>query len=113
MKEGRKPEYSEKTTGDKLQKMPHTKTEDSSPNRDSNPYNSIGGRLGKQTCQPLHYALLSVHVHSPMCPWPDVSQMCLLDECSSACLGPTCTNLAEIIATASIVNNNGENSQTL
>ena len=25
MKEGRKPEYPEKTPGDKLQKMPHTK----------------------------------------------------------------------------------------
>ena len=28
--------------------------EDSSPKRDSNPLSSIGGRLGKQTCQPLH-----------------------------------------------------------
>ena len=26
------------------------KPENSSPNRDSNPYSSIGGRLGKQTC---------------------------------------------------------------
>ena len=42
MKEGRKPEYPEKTPGDELQ------PEDSSPKRDSNP--RIGGRLGKQTC---------------------------------------------------------------
>ena len=49
MKEGRKPEYPEKTPGDELQKMPHT-TEDSSPKRDWNPRSSIGGRLGKQTC---------------------------------------------------------------
>ena len=46
MKEGRKPEFPEKTPGDELQKMP----EDSSPKRDSNPRSSIGGRLGKQTC---------------------------------------------------------------
>ena len=50
MKEGRKPEYLEKTPGDELQKLPHFKTEDSNPKRDSNPHNSIGGRLGKQTC---------------------------------------------------------------
>ena len=30
--------------------------EDSSPKPDSNPQNSISGRLGKQTCQPLHHA---------------------------------------------------------
>ena len=47
MKEGRKPEYPEKTPGDELRKchMP----ENSSPKRDSNPCSSIGGRLGKQT----------------------------------------------------------------
>ena len=51
MKEERKPEYPEKTPGDELQKMPHTRMpEDSSPKRDSNPRSSIGGRLGKQTC---------------------------------------------------------------
>ena len=50
MKEGRKPEYSEKTPGDELKKgMPHSllQHEDSSPKRDSNPRSSIGGRLGK------------------------------------------------------------------
>ena len=52
MKEGRKPEYPEKNPGDELQKM----HENSSPKRDSNPHNSIGGRLGKQTCLPLRYA---------------------------------------------------------
>ena len=31
MKEGRKPEYSEKTPDDKLQKMPHTKARQSKP----------------------------------------------------------------------------------
>ena len=31
MKEGRKPEYREKTTGDELQKMPHTKAPKSKP----------------------------------------------------------------------------------
>ena len=31
------------------------KPKDSSPKRDLNPHNSIGGRLGKQACQPLHY----------------------------------------------------------
>ena len=56
MKEGRKPEYPEKSPGDELQIMPHTKPEGSSPKRDSNPRNSIGGRLGKRTCQPLHHA---------------------------------------------------------
>ena len=41
MKEGRKPEYPEKTPGDELQKMPHTTAQR---------FSSIGGRLGKQTC---------------------------------------------------------------
>ena len=55
MKEGRKPEYPEKSSDDELKKMPHTKArrfkpKDSSPNRDSNPHSSTGGRLGKQTC---------------------------------------------------------------
>ena len=37
--------------------MPHIlQHEDSSPKRDSNPRSGIGGRLGKQTCQPLHHA---------------------------------------------------------
>ena len=49
MKEGRKPEYPEKTPDDGLQKMPHTKAENSVLNRDSNPRSGIGGRLGKQT----------------------------------------------------------------
>ena len=49
MMEGRKPEYLEKT-GDELQKCHILQSEDSSPKRDSNPHNSIGGRLGKQTC---------------------------------------------------------------
>ena len=49
MKEGRKPEYLQKTPDDELQKMPHN-PENSSPKRDSNPHSSIGGRLGKQTC---------------------------------------------------------------
>ena len=44
MKEGRKPEYPEKTLDDELQKM-HIL-----PSRDSNPHSSIDGRLGKQTC---------------------------------------------------------------
>ena len=32
------------------------KPENSSPNRDSNPLSSIGGRQGKQTCLPSHHA---------------------------------------------------------
>ena len=48
MKEGRKPEYPKKTPGDELQKMPHAKARRFK--RDSNPHNSIGGRLGKHTC---------------------------------------------------------------
>ena len=56
MKEGRKPEYPEKTPDDELQKMSHTKARSSSPKRDSNPHNSIGGRLEKPTCEPLHHA---------------------------------------------------------
>ena len=44
MKEGRKPEYPEKIPGDELQ------PDNSIPKRDSNPHNSIGSRLGKQTC---------------------------------------------------------------
>ena len=47
MKEGRKPEYPEKTPGNKLRKMPHTTARRFSLKRDSNPHNSIGGRLRK------------------------------------------------------------------
>ena len=50
MKEGRKPEYPEKTPGDELQKIHILKHEDSSPKKDSNQRSSIGGGLGKQTC---------------------------------------------------------------
>ena len=50
MKEGRKPEYPEKTPGVELRKCHILQPEDSSPKRDSNPRSSIGGRLGKQTC---------------------------------------------------------------
>ena len=51
MKKERKPEYPEKkslTTS--FRKCHILKPEDSSPKRDSNPHNSIDGRLGKQTC---------------------------------------------------------------
>ena len=52
MKE-RELEYPEKTHDDELRKMPYIKKpKNSSPNQDS----SIGGRLEKQTCQPLHHA---------------------------------------------------------
>ena len=44
MKEGRKPEYPEKTPGNELQKCHILQPED------SNPRSSIGGRLGKQRC---------------------------------------------------------------
>ena len=50
MKEGRKPEYPEKTLATSFRKCHILKPEDSSPNRDSNPHNSIDDRLGKQTC---------------------------------------------------------------
>ena len=50
MKEGRKPEYPEKTPDDELQKMAHAKTKNASPNWDLNLHSSIGGRQGKQTC---------------------------------------------------------------
>ena len=38
------------------------KPENTSSNRDSNPHSSIGGRLGKQTCQPSHHACDGQHV---------------------------------------------------
>ena len=47
MKEGRKPEHPEKTPGDELQKIAHTKARRL---KHTNPHNSFGGRLGKQTC---------------------------------------------------------------
>ena len=49
MKKGRKPEYPEKPLAS-FRKCHILKPEDSSPKRDSNPHNSIGGRSGKQTC---------------------------------------------------------------
>ena len=54
MKEGRKPEYSEKTLEypetKNFQKCHILKPENSSPNRDSNPHPNIGDMLGKQMC---------------------------------------------------------------
>ena len=50
MKEGRKPKYLRKPLATSLRKCHILKSEESSPKRDSNPYNSIGGSLGKQTC---------------------------------------------------------------
>ena len=49
MKEGKKPEYLEKTLTKSFRKCHILKLKDSSPKRDSKPHNSIGGRLGKQT----------------------------------------------------------------
>ena len=48
MKEGRKQEYVEKTPDDELQKMPHTKAQNSSSKQDLILHNSIGGRLGSR-----------------------------------------------------------------
>ena len=45
-----------KSPGDELQKCHILEPEDSSPNRDSNPRSSIGSKLGKQMCSPLHHA---------------------------------------------------------
>ena len=57
MKEGRKPEYPEKKTlTGSFRKCHKLKPKNSSPKRDPNPHSSIGGRLGKQTCQPFHHA---------------------------------------------------------
>ena len=49
MKEGRKPETRRKPLATSFSKCHILKPEDSSPKRDSNPHNSIGDRLGKQT----------------------------------------------------------------
>ena len=55
MYEGRKPEYPEKIPWRRVSEVTHSTVQRFK--RDSNPHNSIGGRLGKQTCQPLHDAL--------------------------------------------------------
>ena len=48
MKEGRKPEYPEKTPGDELQKMPpYYSPKIQAPSETRTPHNSIGGRLEK------------------------------------------------------------------
>ena len=76
MKEGRKPEYPEKTLNNEFQKSHILQPENSSPNQDSNPHSTIGGRLGKQTYEQLHHA--SPHqstqhiVTQHNDPWPPV-----------------------------------------
>ena len=50
MKDGKKPEYPEKTPDDELQKMPHTKPGKFKAQADLNPQSSIGGWPGKQMC---------------------------------------------------------------
>ena len=50
MKEVRKPEYPEKTPGDELQKMPHTKARRVKPQARLDPAHIIGGRQGKKSC---------------------------------------------------------------
>ena len=52
MKKGRKSENPEKSLTTCFRNGP----ENSSPNRDSNLYSSIGGKLGKQTRESLHHA---------------------------------------------------------
>ena len=44
MREKKKPEYSEETPDDELQKMPILMSENLGSERDSNPHSSIGGR---------------------------------------------------------------------
>ena len=53
---GRKLEYPEKPLDDELQKMPHTESRKFKPQPRLEHHSSIGGRLGKQTRQPLHHA---------------------------------------------------------
>ena len=50
MKEGRKPEYAEKTPGDELQKMPHTTARRFKPQARLEPAQQHWWELGKQTC---------------------------------------------------------------
>ena len=50
MKKGRKLEYRRKPPATNFRIYHIPKPEDSNPKRDSNPHNSIGGRVGKQTC---------------------------------------------------------------
>ena len=58
MKEGRKPEYRRKPLATSFRKCHILKAENnSSPNWDSNPHSSIGGRSGKLTCWSLHQAV--------------------------------------------------------
>ena len=54
MKEGRK-SIRRKPQTTSFRKCHILKPENSSPNRDSNPHSSIGGRQGKQTCLRLQY----------------------------------------------------------
>ena len=50
MKEGRKPEYPEKTPDDEFQKMPHNKAQKFMTQLESDMHSSTGYRLEKQTC---------------------------------------------------------------
>ena len=50
MKEGRKPEYPEKTPDDELKKLPHAKAGKFKPQPRLEPALYLGGRLGKQAC---------------------------------------------------------------
>ena len=68
MKEGRKPEYPEKTPDDELQKMPNTKKpEDSSPKQDPNPAQQhwlLAGKANVLTVTP-RFSFVSLLVPRP------------------------------------------------
>ena len=77
--------------------------EDSSPKRDSNPRSSIGGRLGKQTRQPLHHFYHRTLIISSPSPTPSSSYSLLqllstLSSSSVTCIhtpSKRCLNLKE------------------
>ena len=75
MKEERKPEFPETDPDDELQKTSHTKAQKMQAPTETR--TRIGGRLGKQTCQPLHHASPS----SSLFPSLNSVGVCLLVGC--------------------------------
>ena len=65
------------------------KPKGSSPKQDSNLHNSVGGRLGKQTCSPLHHASLP--------PSPPPPQKILTDRCPGRSLKTIVQLLGQIL----------------
>ena len=80
MKEGRKPEYPEKTPGDELQKMPHTKAQRFKPQARLEPAQYHWWQARKANVLTVTPRVVPEMISQPTNPWSMLSGKSLMNE---------------------------------